>query len=631
MSYDVSSTPYRGDLTRGAAAAPGRTRLPFPFPFAGKNWDEVYINVTGTLSFGGPEFSSDPLTADRETWPNGSIRWEASMFDIDAITGARKMIAPLWGLNSTEKTHVFVRSSRTAFTVTWQAVRHYETHNAYPPLGENHFQATLNRDGSIEFRYGEVDEKDGIVGIFCGSAGPGKVLDQVELPPVPGVDPALDLRLVTVTDDGADLHFSSRLAGTVPRTDSGLLSYTVAAISGSEGYGIKLEVGPQGRNSSPVGLLFNRESQGFPDDATVRTVVIPGDGSIEFYLPKIGLKDPARLLWKAENFSGIGRDAVSRTPDIREIDLPHNSAFGADFRRDVLHQAGSLYEVFAYPFVPKGRLTALQDIYQRSPANSEFAIVLTDFRIDDVHDAGASNGWDGGEPGGWIGAPSLLQAAGPIYMGPQFAEKLVDKGRAFHDYAFAVAYMAHEITHHWVATLKWKPPDVEALVAPGRFHWSPMLYTPVVAPVSKLYTDSPYPEESIMGGMEVEKLPNGSSHSVIGPWGAPTGLCPLDLYEMGLIPPEEVPDTFFIANAKYEGAAEGYKGGEVVPVTIKEIIAANGPPPKAESKRFRVEIYLLYQGMPDPAKVAQAQGMEAALCEYFRVATKGKMTVVPAK
>ena len=632
FAYDVASAPFSGEPVRGVPAKAERTHLPFSFPFAGKKWDEVYINATGTLSFGDPEFNPTFLNPQHETWPNGSMRWEASAFDIDGITGARRMIVPLWGLNSEEKTHVFVHASRSAFTVTWQAVRHYETHNGYPPLGESLFQATLNRDGSIEFRYGQVAEKDGIVGVFCGAAPRGKMLDQVELPPAPDLDRSLDVRHVTVTDDGADLHFTMRLAGAIPAKAEKFQRYSAIAISRDEGYAMALAVDSSGRRATPIGLVVGAESTTYPDDATVRTAVVPGENSINFYLPKIGLKDPTFLAWKAETYAGTSGDPVARSGDAREVQLPGTSAFGADFRRNLQRQAGNLYEVFSYPFVPKGRVTALQDIYRRTPPDSEFAFVLTDFRIDDIHNAGASNGWDKGEPRELVGSPVLLQAAGPIYMGPQFAEKLVDKGRPFHNYAFAVGWLAHEMTHHWVATLKWKPPDTEALVAPGQFHWNPMLFTPAVTPVWKLYTDTAYPEESIMGGMDVEKLPDGKSQSALAPWGAPSGLCALDLYEMELIGPDEVPDTFFIAGAKDSGNGN-YKGGDMVPVKIADVIAVNGPLPRPHPQQFRLEIYLLHEDgkEPDPAKLAQVRGMEAAVAEYFRVATNGKMTVVPAR
>ena len=55
----------------------------------------------------------------------------------------------------------------------------------YAPLGQNTFQVRLERDGSIEFRYGDIAEKDGIVGAFCGPSSAGKLVDRTDLLPAP--------------------------------------------------------------------------------------------------------------------------------------------------------------------------------------------------------------------------------------------------------------------------------------------------------------------------------------------------------------------------------------------------------------------------------------------------------------
>jgi len=90
--------------------------------------------------------------------------------------------------------HIFTRSAHGSFVVTWHAVRYQSASEGYSPLGENTFQVRLERNGSIEFRYGDVAEKDGIVGVFCGPASAGKLLDRIDLPPTPGLRPEVDLR-----------------------------------------------------------------------------------------------------------------------------------------------------------------------------------------------------------------------------------------------------------------------------------------------------------------------------------------------------------------------------------------------------------------------------------------------------
>ncbi len=54
-----------------------------------------------------------------------------------------------------------------------------------------------------------------------------------------------------------------------------------------------------------------------------------------------------------------------------------------------------------------------------------------------------------------------------------------------------------------------------------------------------------------------------------------SGFSALDLYVMGLIEPEEVPDTFLIARPQLRSGQEVW--GEKVPVRIQDIIAVSGP------------------------------------------------------
>ena len=110
------------------------------------------------------------------------------------------------------------------------------------------------------------------------------------------------------------------------------------------------------------------------------------------------------------------------------------------------------------------------------------------------------------------------------------------------------------------------------------------------------------------------------------------GLSALDLYAMGMIPPEEVPDTFLLQVA--EGTkAWGTVRATKVPVRIEDVIAAMGPrtPAADESrKEFRLGVYVLHDGRtPRPALLQKARGISAAVAEYFFRATDGRMLVVP--
>jgi len=103
---------------------------------------------------------------------------------------------------------------------------------------------------------------------------------------------------------------------------------------------------------------------------------------------------------------------------------------------------------------------------------------------------------------------------------------------------------------------------------------------------------------------------------------------------MGLIPPEEVPDTFLIAHPQIRTGQEVW--GEKVPVRIQDVIAASGPrdPGVLDSQKdFTVALYLLHEPgrQPYPDKVKQAEGIERSLVEYYRAATGGRMHLIPAR
>ncbi|SPE27877.1 hypothetical protein SBA3_1390035 [Candidatus Sulfopaludibacter sp. SbA3] len=102
---------------------------------------------------------------------------------------------------------------------------------------------------------------------------------------------------------------------------------------------------------------------------------------------------------------------------------------------------------------------------------------------------------------------------------------------------------------------------------------------------------------------------------------------------MGLIAPEEVPETFLLTNPKDLGG--NIVRGDKTPIRIADILSANGPrkPPAAASQReFKLGIYLLYEGnAPLPDKLAQARAMETKLIEYFTVATGGRLKLVTTR
>jgi hypothetical protein len=307
------------------------------------------------------------------------------------------------------------------------------------------------------------------------------------------------------------------------------------------------------------------------------------------------------------------------------------------------YHEGNLFEVFHYPFVSKSVLPHLRYIYQRVAPADDMAVVLTDFRIDDLHNHSGSTGAGynvairgiGDRPAHvtsgatLMGSTRLQVATGPVYLGPRFDEFLVDGDRRYHNYANAIGWMAHELSHRWGMEPKFRNPYTADLgTLHDKDHWSDFLDTRSMFSVWKMFSDTPYSEKSQMEGYVFEQLADGTFRRVPRPWNLPTGFSGLDLYVMGLIGAGEVPDSFLIHNP--QRVRDNIFRGDKVVVRIQDVIAASGervPGVRDSQKEFTVGMYLLHEGGREAyaEKVRQAEGIEKTLIEYFRVATGGRM------
>jgi hypothetical protein len=118
------------------------------------------------------------------------------------------------------------------------------------------------------------------------------------------------------------------------------------------------------------------------------------------------------------------------------------------------------------------------------------------------------------------------------------------------------------------------------------------------------------------------------------PGGIPGGLSALDLYAMGLLRPEEVPETFILQDLR--GVGDNRYRATRVPVRIQDILAAMGPrvPATAQAqKEFRLGFYLVHEPgrAADPALLVRANRLAAAVAEFFHAATGGRMRIVSSR
>ncbi len=117
--------------------------LDFSFPFQGVNYNSVFVNSNGSLSFGTGDSDFSESVAE---FLNGPPR-----------------IAPLWDdLSPNNAGLVIFDGDATSASITFQDVPEFLT------TGANNFTVTLDASGDIAIDYGSVTAQDAIVGITEG-------------------------------------------------------------------------------------------------------------------------------------------------------------------------------------------------------------------------------------------------------------------------------------------------------------------------------------------------------------------------------------------------------------------------------------------------------------------------------
>ncbi len=356
-----------------------RVPLPFEFPYAGVTQHEVFVNSAGNLTFERPEAQ---LYAERNTWPSGTVESVAGSLNDRASAGQEKMICVLWGLYSPDplKSRILVRRAADELVVTWQVERYFWFGEAYRPLGPNVFQARLLPGGVIEFTYQQVAEKDGIVGLFYGGSE-GVELATLKPGSADAPDPRLKIRSVAASFVGQTLRFTFQMESPVVRSvPEGTLWYRVFLKRGNSNCEVGFEVGRRSH------AYFSRECTGVPGFKVDKD-------RLELYLSTFETDFGLGMRWSADVrwARGKGDDLEYRTGE-DVLRFPASGLKETRFSTAKGFREGNVFEVFHYPRVSKSVFPHLRYIYQRSAPHDDMAVVLTDFRIDDLHNHQGSIG-----------------------------------------------------------------------------------------------------------------------------------------------------------------------------------------------------------------------------------------------
>lgn len=121
--------------------------LNFSFPFQGQNYNSVFVNANGNLSFG-----------------TGSGDFSESVAE---LLGGPARIAALWDdLSPNAGGLVLLNNGPSETTVTFENVPQFFAADL------NNFAVTIDANGSVSIDYGQVDALDGLVGISVGLGAP---------------------------------------------------------------------------------------------------------------------------------------------------------------------------------------------------------------------------------------------------------------------------------------------------------------------------------------------------------------------------------------------------------------------------------------------------------------------------
>jgi hypothetical protein len=674
QGYRVENGPLQWNSDFGTQlTGPQVTLHNFKFPFSGKEWDAFSVGTTGSISFGGTEGDGR----------SGGV----SIGRFDQLSQAARTL-----INRTPAICVFLKPRMSGARYIKEGTDHVViTWDVSEPAGGiqdftwvktiNRFQAVLHQGGVVEMSYSQVAAKDAIVGLYpLVTAGKEQVIATLSSKKDASVAPHLNVSKIKVgVIDSVLLKVTLEMRGPVlAEGDPALpgvayrISFdthnTSARHTGTEA-GIQADVvwtirgvGPQGRGPRTGAAPSSRYFAGGPGlsgevKATGNSISIQGT------LPG-ALKSADRVAISAEVVapgSAATVDRVAPQPvklsGIRGPEVDLSSLTRADGPFAVV------YESFHYLALPNPRdftctvIKALGDKF-------DFLAYYSDFRVDNQEAGTPSTGPLGGNVTG-IGAtqrgPESYCSSGrfqwqfiqPVYAGSNqmqeyppdgvmgnnrdityYARQLGERspdGKML-PYNLAMSQIGHEMGHRWAAFVSAK---VNGETIPlGPTHWARGLQAQAAFPYQRPV------EASAMGGGVWQDNFDGTYTQLDDDYYVPaTGWSYLDLYLMGMISAEEVPDFFLLRNlvpAGNDGNGRQVFKADKVKVTIQDVIAVEGrraPGVDQAQKSFNTGIVVVVEHGAKPSRelIERANGIRERWIDYWATTTghRSTMTATP--
>ena len=607
----------------------------FDFPFSGEHFREIYISPNGLIAF-----DSDIYSGIMQRLYDSSFRYDIGLKDISAVF-FENTIAPLfWTYRHTDLPGAIHVNEREDYIVITFLVSEPCCHlDAFTTKNNvNEYQVKLYSSGKIDISYRDVESKMGVVGVFPKhNYGLGQQIKSYNFEETSGIDPQYDITNVSISSskDKRNLEFVYTFAGdlsevTVAGTKNWYVTisvqYNFIPFGGSVISGGSSNLRVLGNNlvSEPIirgNQLFvslNFESLNLRAGHVVEIrsraqeyANRKGDEiEFSFVYPKLTSRDSLtrNIDFSTEEVSGI----QSR---IYEGFYHHKNINTDSLMCDVIRKFGDIFTIGAHYSsfrVDSGAASSPVSSFNSPSKGIGIGLGFDSDPRDGPASVGHCKSYD---------LQSNLARAIPIgaVSGSSFGTT---------PYYYSSGLLTHEVGHTWIVS--GLPVDVNGEAVGLSFfggHWRDDLHSPVAISISGQV------ESSTMGGVNWQD--NGdNTYSRITTDIFESGFSYLDLYLMGLIPPENVPDFFVLKDREFIGRSNEqsqYTGNKVV-VTIDDVIAYHGPrfPTYLESpKDFNMAFTYVrsYGESIDQGKLDILRGVRDAFLDRWCDATGGLSTI----
>jgi hypothetical protein len=675
--YSVETIPWQWDTEFGSEMTRSEAALKnFAFPFSGKSWSAFSVGITGSITFGeavhpaagraaaGPPNRTGGLAVDRfaELQQAGPAFVNTipalSVFFKPRLSGSR-----------------YLKESADRALVTWSLTEPFggiQDMSWKPTV--NRFQAVLHKDGSIEFSYDEVHAQDAVVGVYpIVSAGNEKEIAVIDAGTNPQAAAHLDIAKVRLAAvDGLFLKVTLETRGPVLQEgDSTLagISYRICldrdkpTACTAENSTVWTIIGSAGRrrsgSSKPRYYAFGT--------GLLSTVTVSGNTiSVEGTLPAGYAPGDSAFLSAETQTRGEPATIVDQV-EPHAIKLAGISS--PSVHLSTLHKGDGpfsvVYEAFHYMRPPRAAdltcstIRALGDKF-------DMLAYYSDFRIDNPEAGTSSTGPLGGGPDGGavtgIGAEQenlagfctrgrfQWQFIQPVYVGANqmqeyppsdfggentrnigaYTQQLAERtsNGKIPPYDYAMSQIGHEMGHRWAAFVSAKVGGETIDLGPT--HWATGLQARVAFPYQRPT------EASAMGGGVWQDNYDGTFTQLDDDYYVPaTGWSYLDLYLMGFIGPNEVPDFFILRNLVpigHDSNGHAIFKADRTKLTIQDVIAAEGPrlpPVDKAQKNFNTGMVMVVEHGKTPSAelINSVSGIRERWMDYWTTTTGHRSTM----